>query len=119
MHCNADHHCDAPFSDLIWWFPEHYVEGCDIKMLLKDWTKLECAPLTLICTVERVKRKRGYKQGSDKELPRTDTKRRGLNPTLGVVRTLRCIALDCVAADRMGVGQMEREDFLPSTGCHN
>ena len=28
------------------------------------------------------------------------------------------IVLDCVA-DRMGVGQMEREDFLPSTGCHN
>ena len=71
----------------------------------------------MICTVERVKRKRGYKQGSDKELPRTDTKRRGLNPTLGVVRTLRCIALDCVAADRMGVGQMEREDFLPSTAA--
>ena len=36
---------------------------------------------------ERVRRKRerGYKQVADKELPRTNTKRRGLNPTLDVV----------------------------------
>ena len=31
---------------------------------------------------------------------------------------VRC-SVYVAAARRMGVGQMEREDFLPSTGCHN
>ena len=63
---------------------------------------------------ERVRRKRGYKQVADKELPRTNTKRRGLNPTLDVV--LRGSA--CDTTDWMQRTEWVVVKWRGRTSCH-
>ena len=124
MHCNADHHCVAPFSDLIWRFPEHYVEGCDIKMLLKDWTKLECAPLTrndLYCREgeekERIQTRLGQRTSPDGH------KKAGTepHPRCRTYTALHCVGLRCCGQNGCwsnGEGGLPAINWLPQLISH-